>query len=154
MEGYFCTFQTCWIKWQPPFVALTLRCGAKGEKVQISASKIPPQASSPPPVSLPTITKNLWEGISAPFKYAESNDGIRLFLWLLVAELQAKRSKFLSANFRPKLVHHQLYPFQLQQKFRGRVFLHLSNTLNRMVIFVCCSDSWLWSHGQKRSKFR
>ena len=44
-------------------------------------------------------------------------------------------------NFTPLHYHHHL-----QSEHLGRLFLHLSNILNRMVTSICPPVSWLWSY--------
>ena len=65
-----------------------------------------------------------------------------------------KHLKFLILKIQANLLLRRLYHWQLKSEPHVKVFLHLSNTLNRMVASVCFSDPWLWSYGQKRSKFR
>ena len=93
------------------------------------------------------IFRTPWKGIPAPFEYAEFTGNLHFWLRLMVVELEAKRwklrqhEKFRPTNFTPLNHHHHL-----QSERLGRLFLHLSNTLNRMAASVCLPDWWLWSY--------
>jgi len=104
---------------------------------KILLSKISAQTSSPPPVSLPTTIKSLWKGIYAPFKHVEFNGGLRLFITLLIVELQGKPFPiFRFSTFRDHHLHHHMTGHYLSQKLGGRVFLDLFIALNLDVVSV------------------
>jgi len=72
----------------------------------------------------------------------------------LVVAPYAKTSQNSDFKIPPNLLLRRLYHYQLKSEPHGRVFLHLSNMLNRMVASICFFGPWLWSYRQKRSKFR
>jgi len=74
----------------------------------------------------------------------------RCWLWL------RKQNRPFSCDFQDStnFLHHLLTHHHLQSGPCERLFPNFSNMLNPMEASICCSDSWLQSYKQERSKFR
>ena len=72
------------------------------------ARKIPPKKLHPPQTPSPPTVRTPWKVVSTPFDHAKSNDNLRLFARLMVAELGAKCWKLRQHE----KFHHQTSPPQ------------------------------------------
>src|SRR5271156_845074 len=104
---------------------------------KILRAKIPPQTSSPPPVSLLTTKENPWKDICTPFKHAKFDGNLHLSIALLVVEPQGKMFPiFRFSKFRDHHLHHTLTGHYYSQKLCGGIFLDLINALNPEMVSV------------------
>ena len=81
-------------------------------------------------------------------EYFRTFQACRIQLWLPFVHENAGSGvitknipKFRPTNFTSLKDHHHL-----QSEHLGRLFLYLSDSLNRMITSICLPDSWLWSY--------